>query len=63
MERLPSKKGWEIVEEEWPDYKGRCFKNRPRNLVEMLSGNPSTKEYHPWRGFPSSPEDFDHERV
>jgi long-chain acyl-CoA synthetase len=36
MKRLGSKMGWEIVEEEWPDVKGRIFKNRPKNLVEML---------------------------
>jgi acyl-CoA synthetase (AMP-forming)/AMP-acid ligase II len=28
--------GWEIVEEEWPDFKGSIFKNRPKNVVEML---------------------------
>lgn len=37
MERLQSKMGWEIHEEEWPDFKGRCFKNRPKSLVEMLA--------------------------
>jgi long-chain acyl-CoA synthetase len=36
MNRLNSKMGWEIVEEEWPDFKGRIFKNRPKNLAEML---------------------------
>ena len=44
MERLQSKMGWKIVEEEWPDFKGRCFENRPRNLVEMLS---DTVRKHP----------------
>src|SRR4030042_3698924 len=28
--------GWEIVEEEWPDFRGRIFKNRPKNLIQML---------------------------
>jgi long-chain acyl-CoA synthetase len=36
MKHLSSKMGWEIVEEEWPDFKGRIFKNRPKNLVQML---------------------------
>jgi long-chain acyl-CoA synthetase len=28
--------GWEIVEEEWPDFKGRIFKDRPKHVGEML---------------------------
>ena len=36
MKRLSSKIGWEIVEEEWPDFKGEIFKNRPKHVVEML---------------------------
>ncbi|MFH1241768.1 MAG: long-chain-fatty-acid--CoA ligase [Pseudomonadota bacterium] len=36
MEALKAKSGWEIVEEEWPDFKGEIFKDRPRNLVEVL---------------------------
>lgn len=36
MKRLSSKMGWEIVEEEWPDFKGEIFKDRPRHVVEML---------------------------
>ena len=36
MERLGSKMGWEIVREEWPDFKGEIFKNRPKNIVELL---------------------------
>jgi len=36
MKHLNSKKGWEIGEEEWPDFKGRIFKNRPKNLTEVL---------------------------
>jgi long-chain acyl-CoA synthetase len=36
MDRLVSKMGWEIVREEWPDFKGEIFKNRPRNIVELL---------------------------
>jgi acyl-CoA synthetase (AMP-forming)/AMP-acid ligase II len=49
MERLSSKRGWEIVEEEWPDCKGRCFKNRPKSLVEMLSG--AVRKYPDREGF------------
>jgi acyl-CoA synthetase (AMP-forming)/AMP-acid ligase II len=36
MKRLGSKMGGEIVEEEWPDFRGRIFKNRPKHLVQML---------------------------
>jgi len=36
MKHLGSKMGWEIVEEEWPEGRGRVFKHRPKNLVEML---------------------------
>jgi acyl-CoA synthetase (AMP-forming)/AMP-acid ligase II len=36
MDRLQSKSGWEIVEEERPDFKGEVFKNRPKNVVEVL---------------------------
>ena len=36
MDRLESKMGWEIVREEWPDFKGEIFKHRPRNIVELL---------------------------
>jgi len=36
MERLESKMGWEIVEEELPDFKGEIFKDRPQNVVELL---------------------------
>lgn len=46
MERLKSKMGWEIVEEEWPDFKGRIYKDRPRSLVEMLE---NTVKKHPDR--------------
>ena len=28
--------GWEIVEEEWPDFKGSIFKDRPKHVGEML---------------------------
>lgn len=33
--------GWEIVEEEWSDFKGRVFKNRPKTLVQMLENTAS----------------------
>jgi acyl-CoA synthetase (AMP-forming)/AMP-acid ligase II len=36
MKHLGSNMGWEVVEEEWPDFKGRIFKNRPKNLIDML---------------------------
>ncbi|MBN1106484.1 MAG: AMP-binding protein, partial [Deltaproteobacteria bacterium] len=36
METLKTKSGWEIVEEEWPDFKGRVFKDRPKNIPQML---------------------------
>jgi non-ribosomal peptide synthetase component E (peptide arylation enzyme) len=36
MNRLASKMGWEIVREESPDFKGEIFKERPRNVVELL---------------------------
>jgi long-chain acyl-CoA synthetase len=36
MDRLGSQMGWEIVEERWPDFKGRIFEKRPKHLVEML---------------------------
>ncbi|MGP1678798.1 MAG: class I adenylate-forming enzyme family protein [Burkholderiales bacterium] len=36
METLTSRSGWEVVEAEWPDFKGPVFKNRPKNVVELL---------------------------
>jgi acyl-CoA synthetase (AMP-forming)/AMP-acid ligase II len=42
MKQLGSKMGWEIVEEEWPDFKGQIFKNRPKNVVEMLENTVAT---------------------
>jgi long-chain acyl-CoA synthetase len=36
MDRLESKMGWGIVREERPDFKGEIFKDRPRNIVELL---------------------------
>jgi long-chain acyl-CoA synthetase len=36
MDRLACKSGWEIVEEERADFKGEVFKDRPRNVVELL---------------------------
>jgi long-chain acyl-CoA synthetase len=49
MERLKSKMGWEIVREEWPDFKGEIFKNRPGSVVELL-GN-TVREYPDKVGF------------
>lgn len=42
MKSLASKLGWEIVEEEWPDFKGKIYKNRPKNVVEMLENTVTT---------------------
>ena len=36
MDHLQSKMGWEIVEEEWPDFKGKIYAQRPFSLNEML---------------------------
>jgi long-chain acyl-CoA synthetase len=36
MERIACTMGWEIVEEDLPDFKGRIFKDRPKNVVELL---------------------------
>ncbi len=41
MNRMGSQMGREIVEEEWPDFKGRIFKNRPKNLIQMLENTVS----------------------
>jgi long-chain acyl-CoA synthetase len=41
-ETLKAKSGWEIREEEWPDFKGRIFKTRPRNIVELLENTVAT---------------------
>ena len=42
METLKSASGWEIVEEEWPDFKGKIYKNRPKNVVELLQNTVMT---------------------
>ncbi len=42
MDRLQSKSGWEIVDEEWPDFKGEIFKNRPKSLVDLLENTART---------------------
>ena len=49
MKRLGSKMGWEIVEEEWPDFKGKIFKNRPKNVMELLED--TVKKYPSKVGF------------
>jgi long-chain acyl-CoA synthetase len=36
METLGTTSGWEIVDVEWPDFKGPGLKNRPKNVVELL---------------------------
>ena len=43
MNHLSSKMGWEIVEGEWPDFKGKIFKNRPKHVVELLEN--TVREY------------------
>ncbi len=47
--RVGSKMGWEIVEEEWPDFKGKIFKSRPKNVVEFLEN--TVKKYPDKVGF------------
>lgn len=49
MNRLASKMGWEIVREERPDFKGEIFKNRPRNIVELLEN--TVRKYPDKAGF------------
>ncbi|MGZ3534250.1 MAG: class I adenylate-forming enzyme family protein [Thermodesulfobacteriota bacterium] len=49
MKRLGSKTGWEIVKEEGPDFKGEIFKNRPKDVVEMLEN--TVKKYQDKVGF------------
>lgn len=49
MVQLNSKMGWEIVEEEWPDFKGKIFKNRPKNVMEILEN--TVKRYPDKVGF------------
>jgi long-chain acyl-CoA synthetase len=44
MDRLACKSGWEIVEEEWADFRGEVFKERPGSVVEMLA---NTVKRHP----------------
>jgi acyl-CoA synthetase (AMP-forming)/AMP-acid ligase II len=40
---------WEICEEEWPDFRGRIYKNRPKNLGQMLRD--TVKKYPDKVGF------------
>ena len=49
MEKLGSQRGWEIVEEEWPDFKGRIFKDRPKSLIQMLEN--TVRNYSERTGF------------
>ncbi len=49
METLESKMGWEIIEEEGPDFKNPTFKNRPKNVVELLEE--TVKKYPDKVGF------------
>ncbi len=39
----------EIVEEEWPDFKGKVFRDRPKNVVEMLEN--TVRKYPDREGF------------
>ena len=34
MNKLPTK--WEVVEENLPYFRGRTYKDRPKNVVELL---------------------------
>jgi len=36
MDTLEVKSGWELTEEEWPDSKGKIFRDRPKNVAELL---------------------------
>lgn len=36
METLATNAAWEIVDAEWPDFKGPAFRNRPKNVLELL---------------------------
>ena len=49
METLTSKSGWGVVEVEWPDFKGPAFKNRPRNLLQVLEN--AVRNYPDKEGF------------
>jgi len=42
MKRLDSKMGWEIVKEDQPDFQGEIFKNRPKNVVDLLKNTIKT---------------------
>ncbi len=44
METLANKSGWEIVDVQWPDFKGKAFRERPKTVVEMLE---NTVKIHP----------------
>lgn len=46
MKKLATRSGWEIEQAEWPDFKGPAFKNRPKNIVELLQ---DTVAKHPDR--------------
>jgi acyl-CoA synthetase (AMP-forming)/AMP-acid ligase II len=43
MDTLESKSGWEIVDVEWPDFKGKAFKERPKTVLETLEN--AVKKY------------------
>ena len=49
METLKSKMGWELIEEEGPDFKGPVFRDRPKNVVELLEN--TVKRYPEKEGF------------
>ena len=49
MNRSDSKMGREIVEAAWPDAKGKSFKERPKNVVELLEN--AVKQYPDKVGF------------
>lgn len=36
MDMLEVKSGWELTGEEWPDFKGTIFRDRPKSIAELL---------------------------
>ncbi len=36
MDTLEVKSGWVLTEEEWPDFKGKIFRDRPKSVAELL---------------------------
>jgi acyl-CoA synthetase (AMP-forming)/AMP-acid ligase II len=49
METIRTASDWEIVVEEWPDFKGEVFKSRPKTIVEVLEN--AVRDYPDKIGF------------